>query len=127
MTSLTNKQTQVLNAAVDLVNGGLDMEEALFCYKTISNYVLNSIYKEPTTTMERAMNGDATAAKQFLHEAGFTDQQGQWLPQYQPIPEAQWSVDTATQSTHVLLLPNIMVMKAGGIVDVSTVKLTTKP
>jgi hypothetical protein len=34
------------------------------------------------------MNGDATAAKQFLHEAGFTDQQGQWLPQYQSIPEA---------------------------------------
>jgi len=37
--------------------------------------------------MERAMKGDATAAKRFLHEAGFTDQQGQWLPQYQPIPE----------------------------------------
>ena len=40
------------------------------------------------TLMERAMGGDATAAKQFLHEAGFTDKQGQWLPQYQPIPEA---------------------------------------
>jgi hypothetical protein len=39
------------------------------------------------TLLERAMNGDATAAKQFLHEAGFTDKQGQWLPQYQPIPE----------------------------------------
>ena len=37
--------------------------------------------------MERAMAGDATAAKQFLHEAGFTDKQGQWLPQYQPTPE----------------------------------------
>jgi hypothetical protein len=35
------------------------------------------------------MAGDATAAKQFLHEAGFTDKQGQWLPQYQPIPEAK--------------------------------------
>jgi hypothetical protein len=40
------------------------------------------------TLLERAMAGDATAAKQFLHEAGFTDKQGQWLPQYQPIPEA---------------------------------------
>lgn len=40
------------------------------------------------TLLERAMNGDAAAAKQFLHEAGFTDKQGQWLPQYQPIPEA---------------------------------------
>jgi hypothetical protein len=39
------------------------------------------------TLLERAMNGDAIAAKRFLHEAGFTDKQGQWLPQYQPIPE----------------------------------------
>ena len=41
------------------------------------------------TLLERAMAGDATAAKQFLHEAGFTDKQGQWLPQYQPISESQ--------------------------------------
>ena len=40
---------------------------------------------EPTL-MERALAGDATAAKQFLHEAGFTDEHGQWLSQYQPIP-----------------------------------------
>ena len=40
------------------------------------------------TLLERAMAGDATAAKQFLHEAGFTDKQGQWLPQYQSNPEA---------------------------------------
>lgn len=39
---------------------------------------------EAPTLMERAMSGDATAAKQFLHEAGFTDERGQWLPQYQP-------------------------------------------
>jgi len=43
---------------------------------------------EAPTLMERAVAGDATAAKQFLHEAGFTDKHGQWLPQYQPIPEA---------------------------------------
>ena len=43
---------------------------------------------EAPTLLDRAMNGDAAAAKQFLHEAGFTDKQGQWLPQYQPIPEA---------------------------------------
>jgi len=43
---------------------------------------------EAPTLMERALAGDAAAAKQFLHEAGFTDEQGQWLPQYQPIPEA---------------------------------------
>ena len=39
------------------------------------------------TLLERAMAGDATAAKQFLYEAGFTDKEGQWLPQYQSIPE----------------------------------------
>jgi hypothetical protein len=39
------------------------------------------------TLLERAMAGDATAARQFLYEAGCTDKQGQWLPQYQPIPE----------------------------------------
>jgi hypothetical protein len=39
------------------------------------------------TLLERAMAGDATAARQFLHEAGFTDKDGQWLPQYQPISE----------------------------------------
>ena len=44
---------------------------------------------EAPTLMERAINGDAIAAKQFLHEAGFTDKQGQWLPQYQSTPEAQ--------------------------------------
>jgi len=41
------------------------------------------------TLMERAMIGDAIAAKRFLYEAGFTDEQGQWLPQYQPIPDEQ--------------------------------------
>lgn len=41
------------------------------------------------TLMERAMAGDATAAKRFLYEAGFTDEHGQWLPQYQPIPDKQ--------------------------------------
>lgn len=39
------------------------------------------------TLLERAMAGDATAARQFLYEAGFTDKDGQWLPQYQPEPE----------------------------------------
>ena len=43
---------------------------------------------EAPTLMERALAGDATAAKQFLYEANFIDEHGQWLPQYQPIPEA---------------------------------------
>jgi len=39
------------------------------------------------TLLDRAMAGDAAAARQFLHQAGFTDERGQWLPQYQPAPE----------------------------------------
>ena len=41
------------------------------------------------TLLDRAMAGDATAARQFLHEAGFTDKQGQWMPQYQPTAELE--------------------------------------
>jgi len=41
------------------------------------------------TLMERAMAGDVIAAKQFLYEANFIDEHGQWLPQYQPIPDEQ--------------------------------------
>jgi hypothetical protein len=40
------------------------------------------------TLLHRALAGDWKAARQFLHEAGFTDKEGQWLPQYQPTPEA---------------------------------------
>ena len=56
----------------------------------ISYYLLKELAAALTapTLLDRAMNGDAAAAKQFLHKAGFTDKQGQWLPQYQPTPEA---------------------------------------
>jgi hypothetical protein len=39
------------------------------------------------TLLERAMKGDWKAARQFLYDAGFTDQHGQLLPQYQSTPE----------------------------------------
>jgi hypothetical protein len=42
---------------------------------------------EAPTLVDRALDGDATAARQFLYEAGFTDKQGHWLPQYQPPQE----------------------------------------
>lgn len=38
---------------------------------------------EAPTLLDRAMAGDAQAARQFLYQAGFTDMRGQWLPQYQ--------------------------------------------
>lgn len=39
---------------------------------------------EAPSLLARAMAGDAAAARQFLHEAGFTDASGNWLPKYQP-------------------------------------------
>lgn len=49
---LTVRQLQVLEAAVDLVNGGLDMEEALMCYRTISNYVINTRPEEDSDSTD---------------------------------------------------------------------------
>lgn len=42
MANQRTREQEVLEAAVDLVNGGLDMEEALGCYRTISRYVLKN-------------------------------------------------------------------------------------
>jgi hypothetical protein len=47
---VTEEQKIVLQAAVDLVNGGLDAEEAMYCYRVISNYVL---HYQTTATNER--------------------------------------------------------------------------
>jgi len=41
--AMTPQQNDVLSAAVDLMNGGLDMEESFLCYRTISTYVLKTI------------------------------------------------------------------------------------
>ena len=45
-TDLTPRQRQVLEAVLDLVKGGMDMEETLFAYKTISDYVRNSTFND---------------------------------------------------------------------------------
>lgn len=37
------------------------------------------------TLLERAMLGDRKAAKRFLHEAGFTDAEGEWLPHFREL------------------------------------------
>jgi hypothetical protein len=39
---------------------------------------------EAPSLLDRAMAGDASAARQFLHEAGYTDASGNWLPKFQP-------------------------------------------
>jgi hypothetical protein len=38
---------------------------------------------EAPSLLDRAMRGDVSAARRFLHEAGFTDASGNWLPKYQ--------------------------------------------
>ena len=40
---MTPQQNDVLQATIDLMNGGLDMEESFLCYRTISTYVLKTI------------------------------------------------------------------------------------
>jgi hypothetical protein len=39
---LTPRQRQVLESVLDLAKGGMDTEETLFAYKTVSDYVRNS-------------------------------------------------------------------------------------
>ena len=52
---------------------------------------LESLVDELTapTLLERAMLGDRKAARRFLHEAGFTDADGNWLPKYLPLPAGE--------------------------------------
>ena len=40
---MTPQQNDVLLAAVDLINGGMDTEEALGCYRVIAQYVVKTI------------------------------------------------------------------------------------
>ena len=58
-------------------------EGALYAVSARTLEDLADVLTAPTL-LDRAMAGDATAARQFLHEADFTDQHGQWLPQFQP-------------------------------------------
>jgi hypothetical protein len=45
--------------------------------------------REPSL-LDRAMTGDAVAARQFLYEAGFTDKEGQLLPHFQSISQEDY-------------------------------------
>jgi hypothetical protein len=46
---MTDEQEAVLDAAITLANGGLDLEECLHCYAVISQYVMEH---PPQTTDE---------------------------------------------------------------------------
>ena len=50
---MTPQQNDVLLAAVDLINGGMDMEEALGCYRVIAQYVVKTI---PPDSVENKYN-----------------------------------------------------------------------
>jgi hypothetical protein len=43
---MTPEQEAVLDAALELANGGLDLEECLHCYAVISKYVMDNPPKE---------------------------------------------------------------------------------
>ena len=50
-------------------------------------YVLKELVEALTapTLLERALNGDVASARQFLRQAGFIDEQGNLMPQYQSL------------------------------------------
>lgn len=63
--------------------------EATEAWYVVPSHALESLADQlnAPALLERAMTGDSQAAKQFLHEAGFTDASGNWLPQYQSTQE----------------------------------------
>ena len=61
----------------------------VLCAELLSEYEDSFVISEPSDDplvqrARAALAGDTAAARQFLLEAGFTDEQGQLLPQYQP-------------------------------------------
>ena len=66
-----------------------ETEFILECWRAAPISVLEDIAAALTapSLLERALAGNAAAARQFLLEAGFCDEQGQLLPQYQPVVE----------------------------------------
>ena len=52
-------------------------------------YVLKEMVEALTapTLLERALSGDAASARQFLRQAGFIDEHGNLMPQYQSTKE----------------------------------------
>lgn len=57
------------------------------------------------TLLDRALNGDAQAARQWLHQAGFTDKQGQLMPQFQSQPQTRQELAKAALDRLIALIP----------------------
>ena len=56
------------------------------CY-SVPAYVLEEMVEAlaAPTLLEHALSGDAASARQFLHQAGFIDEHGNLMPQYQSL------------------------------------------
>ena len=56
----------VLSAAVDLMNGGMDTREAIGCYKVISEYVLNTKPPDSVANEENQLKALPTPERQEI-------------------------------------------------------------
>jgi hypothetical protein len=83
-TSIRHGLARVLRHLADTEAGYAD-EESWYAVPANTLTDLADALEAPTL-LDRAMAGDKQAARQFLHEAGFTDASGNWLPQYQSHP-----------------------------------------
>jgi len=63
---MTPQQNDVLSAAVDLVNGGMDTREAIGCYKVISEYVLNTKPPDSVASEESQLKALPTPERQEI-------------------------------------------------------------
>ena len=59
-------RSDVLSAAVDLVNGGMDTREAIGCYKVISEYVLNTKPPDSVASEENQLKALPTPERQEI-------------------------------------------------------------
>ena len=85
-TSIRHGLARVLRHLADTEAGYSD-EESWYAVPANTLTDLADALEAPTL-LDRAMAGDKQAARQFLHEAGFTDAGGNWLPPFQPMEEA---------------------------------------
>ena len=59
-------RNDVLSAAVDLMNGGMDTREAIGCYKVISEYVLNTKPPDSVANEENQLKALPTPERQEI-------------------------------------------------------------
>ncbi len=63
---MTPQQNDVLQAAVDLINGGMDTEEALGCYRVIAQYVVKTIPPDSVENKDNLLKPLPTPERQEI-------------------------------------------------------------